>query len=411
MNTGIAPEATIGERIRWYRQRSGKSQAVLAGLVGRTANWLSKVERDEIPVDRLSVLIDLARALRIPDLGELTGRSFNLAPDGIIAHDAVGPIRLALSTPPSVLAAAAPGTPLTVEQLTSRVANAWATYETARMRYAVLGPELPGLLSDALRTSRTVPGEEQQREALRQLAAVYHLIQVFVRRLGERELARVAADRAMLTAEDVDDPLLVATATWNVSGPLLSSPYVDQALEMNLQTIEHLRRYVDDNPTPEALSAYGALHLTALIAAARVGEEARGWNLLKNASRVARALPEGANHTKAYFNNTNVAMHAVHLHVECGESEEAFRAAQNVTVPSGVPLERLTRYRVEQMQAARLQRDWDAALESLLTIQQESPEELRYHLLIRLTLRDMLTKPPTGRRHEVQQLAEAAGVL
>lgn len=411
MSTGIAPEATIGERVRWYRQRAGKSQAVLAGLVGRTPNWLSKVERDEIPVDRLSVLIDLARALRIPDLGELTGRSFGLAPDGLIAHKAVAPIRLALSTPPSVLASTVAGAPLTVEQLTTRVANAWATYETARMRYGVLGPELPVLLSDALRTSRIVDGEEQQREALRQLASVYHLIQVFVRRLGERELARVAADRAMLTAEDVGDPLLVATATWNVSVPLLSTPYVDQALEMNVQTIEHLSRHVDDNPTPEALSAYGALHLTALIAAARVGQESQGWSLLKSASRIARALPEGANHTKAYFNKTNVAMHAVHLHVECGESEEAFRAAQNVTVPAGVPLERLTRYRVEQMQAARLQRDWPAALESLLTIQHESPEELRYHLLIRLTLREILATPPTGRRQEVQQLAEAAGVL
>ncbi|GAB3173489.1 helix-turn-helix transcriptional regulator [Myceligenerans halotolerans] len=411
MSTGIAPEATIGERIRWYRQGSGRSQAVLAGLVGRTPNWLSKVERDEIPVDRLSVLIDLARALHLRDLSDLTGKSFSLAPDGLPEHDAVAGIRLALSRPPSLLASTAPGAPLSVSELTDRVARAWTMYETARRRYAILGPELPGLLADAIRTSRTVSDELEQKAALRQLVSTYHLIQMFVRRLGERNLARVAADRSMLTAEDVGDPLLIATAAWNVSGPLLGSPHVGQALEMNLQTMERLRAHVQDEPTPVALSAYGALHLTALIAAARVGQESRAWNLLHGAAKIAQALPDGANHTKAYFNTTNVAMHAVHLYVECGEAAEAFRAARDVTLLDGVPLERLTRYRVEQTQAARLTRDWDAALESLLTIEQESPEELRYHVLIRETLREMLAKPPKGRRQEVQRLAEDAGVL
>jgi transcriptional regulator with XRE-family HTH domain len=411
VNTGLGPEATIGDRIRWHRQHAGKSQAVLAGLVGRTPNWLSKVERDEIPVDRLSVLIELARVLRLRDLSELTGRSFGLSPDGRPEHDAIPDIRLALATPPSLLASTAAGTSLSVEELSARVARAGTVYETVRMRYASLGPELPRLLADAIRTSRTVSGEQRQKEAMRQLQNVYHLIQVFVRRLGERDLARIAADRAMLTAEEIGDPLLVATATWNVTGPLLGSPHVEQALDMNLRTIERLRSYVEDDPTPMALSAYGALHLTALIAAARVGQEARGWALHATAAQIAGVLPDGSNDTKAYFNATNVAMHAVHLHVECGRAEEALRAGQHLTVPEGVPLERLTRYRVEQMQAARLTRDWDAALESLLTIQQDSPEELRFHVLIRSSLRDMLAKPPSGRRQEVHDLAQHAGML
>jgi transcriptional regulator with XRE-family HTH domain len=41
---GMGRDLTIGQRVAWYRNRRGLSQEVLAGLVGRTADWLSKVE-------------------------------------------------------------------------------------------------------------------------------------------------------------------------------------------------------------------------------------------------------------------------------------------------------------------------------------------------------------------------------
>jgi transcriptional regulator with XRE-family HTH domain len=48
------------------------SQAVLAGLVGRSESWLSQVERGKRGVDSHSVLPRLAEALRV-DIEELTG--------------------------------------------------------------------------------------------------------------------------------------------------------------------------------------------------------------------------------------------------------------------------------------------------------------------------------------------------
>lgn len=47
---------TIGQRVPFYRQRRGLTQAVLGGLVGRSEDWLRKVEHDVLPLDRLSVL-------------------------------------------------------------------------------------------------------------------------------------------------------------------------------------------------------------------------------------------------------------------------------------------------------------------------------------------------------------------
>jgi transcriptional regulator with XRE-family HTH domain len=61
-----------GQRIARARRRRGLSQAVLAGLVGRSESWLSQVERGKRGVDSHSVLVRLAEILRV-DIEELTG--------------------------------------------------------------------------------------------------------------------------------------------------------------------------------------------------------------------------------------------------------------------------------------------------------------------------------------------------
>ena len=61
-----------GQRIARARLRRGLSQAVLAGLVGRSESWLSQVERGRRGVDSHRVLVRLAEVLRV-DIAELTG--------------------------------------------------------------------------------------------------------------------------------------------------------------------------------------------------------------------------------------------------------------------------------------------------------------------------------------------------
>ena len=67
---GMTETMTIGERVAFYRRRRGMAQVVLAGLVGRTEDWLSKVENNRIELDRLSVIRSLAEALNV-DLADL----------------------------------------------------------------------------------------------------------------------------------------------------------------------------------------------------------------------------------------------------------------------------------------------------------------------------------------------------
>jgi transcriptional regulator with XRE-family HTH domain len=67
---GMMAKLTIGERVAWYRRRRGMSQEVLAGLVGRTSDWLGKIENNRIELDRLSVIKSLADVLDV-SLGDL----------------------------------------------------------------------------------------------------------------------------------------------------------------------------------------------------------------------------------------------------------------------------------------------------------------------------------------------------
>ena len=69
--TGADREAA-GQRIARARRRRGLSQAVLAGLIGRSESWLSQVERGKRGVDSHSVLLRLAEVLRV-DIEEFTG--------------------------------------------------------------------------------------------------------------------------------------------------------------------------------------------------------------------------------------------------------------------------------------------------------------------------------------------------
>src|SRR3954449_7056176 len=84
--------ATTGQRIAAYRRRRGLSQAALAGLVGRSESWLSQVERGVRSVDRLSVLLDLAKILHV-EVEALTGQSWQYAANGSPVVDGLDAVR------------------------------------------------------------------------------------------------------------------------------------------------------------------------------------------------------------------------------------------------------------------------------------------------------------------------------
>ncbi|WP_240796506.1 helix-turn-helix transcriptional regulator [Streptomyces sp. RFCAC02] len=405
------PELSIGKRIRYYRIKSGKSQAVLGGLIGRSEDWVSKVERDLIPVDRLSLLLDVGRVLGVTDLSDLIGPSVNLSLTGSPEHPAVPGIRRALNTPPSLLSRNLPGDPLTVLELSKRVTEAWRIYETQTERYGPVGGLLPGLLAEAYLTLRSTTGADETG-AVRAIVSLLHLHQVYLRRVGERKLSLLAADRAMQIADETGDPTLIAAAAWNVAGILVSSGDVRESLDLARSTIEHVRP--GDDATQDHLSAYGALHLVGVIAAVRGSNAPAAWDLLREADRIADRIGHDRNDWHTAFGPTNVKMHAVHLAAEEGDAAEALRLADDVEVPEpgGVlPLERTTRYLVEVMHANRLVGDDFATIYMLKKIREASPEEIQYFPLVREAVQHLMKRERPQYRADLRDLAQHVGVL
>ncbi|MGH8930869.1 MAG: helix-turn-helix domain-containing protein [Egibacteraceae bacterium] len=65
-------DTSIGQRIAYWRNRRGLSQASLAGQVGRSTSWLQKVEYGQVAAEKVSILKALANVLKV-ELCDLIG--------------------------------------------------------------------------------------------------------------------------------------------------------------------------------------------------------------------------------------------------------------------------------------------------------------------------------------------------
>jgi transcriptional regulator with XRE-family HTH domain len=184
----------IGRCIATYRRRRGLSQAALAGLVGRSESWLSQVERGVRSVDRMSVLLDLARVLHV-EVDALIGRPWQLAPNGNTIADALSEVRGALTNYSALLGR--PSAQVSnLAQLRSKVADVHRTYQAAR--YDEVVTVLPGVLAAV----EGFPGRRngERREALLAYVSAYAVAAKLVTKLGAGDLALLAADRAATAA-------------------------------------------------------------------------------------------------------------------------------------------------------------------------------------------------------------------
>jgi transcriptional regulator with XRE-family HTH domain len=161
---GMTENLTIGERVAWYRRRRGLSQEVLAGLVGRSADWLQKAENNRIELDRLSVVRALAEALDV-SIGDLIGEPTLLDWSAASRTETVPALRAALMdyTQISALGEGAdaerelPG----LDELARRLDGVFDAYQQSRFGYVTA--QAPGLLRDAVSAVRSAPGDTQSR--------------------------------------------------------------------------------------------------------------------------------------------------------------------------------------------------------------------------------------------------------
>ncbi|GAA2969421.1 MULTISPECIES: helix-turn-helix domain-containing protein [Streptomyces] len=374
---GISDTLTIGERVSWYRRRRGLSQDVLAGLVGRTTDWLSKAENNRIGLDRLSVIQTLADALGVTG-GDLLGDPTLVDWSADTGPRALPALRAALMdyrmlTP--LFALGHPeGEPIGLIGLSQAITAAMNDYQSAR--YARVVDRLPELLSNALAATRSYQGAEGD-EAQRLLALAYQATAQVMGKVGEAELAWIAADRGLAAAQHSGDLAVTGSLLRSVLHCLNSTGRFAAALHL-LEDAEAILRPTEPESSCEQVSVYGALHLAGAMAAARAGDRNAVRDILGRADQAARRIGMDSNYLWTAFGPTNVAIHTVATAGELGDHQIAADLGQRVDT-RGLPVERQVRHKLEVARAFAARNRCDEALDIVLQAELVAPEQVRHH--------------------------------
>jgi transcriptional regulator with XRE-family HTH domain len=400
---------TLGERVADYRRQRGLSQRELAAEMQRSESWVSQVERDIQPVERLSVLHSLAQALGI-SVRDLRPEAVpEPEPDSAVPNDLDG-LRLELSGHP-VLAQlfgegeAAAG-PVDLDQYAAEVEHAWSLAHDSR--FAALNDCLTGLLTRLEQATRSAVDDEAiELQALR--ARAYQAASAAFARQDEPDAAWVAADRAITAAEQSREPLAVIAGHFRLAHAFIRVRHYDQAEQVATTAIDALSPIAArDDAKPEVLSLLGAMHLVQAVICGHEGDRQRARAHLAQATRIGDRLGIDRNDYDTEFGPTNVQLHAVAVAVDLGDAGEALDVAARVDA-SGLSPERRARLLIDVARAHAQRRHTGEAIAALVEAEQVSPEHVRSHHLAKSTIRELLDQ--SGRRAptELVELARRAG--
>lgn len=377
---GKTSDLTIGERIGWYRRRRGVSQEVLAGRVGRTADWVSKVENGRMQLDRLSVLRAVAEALDI-SLADLIAEPSLLDWTTDSGHQTVPALRAVVMDYREITNLAAPSAsaaPMSLGALRREVADLWTAYQQARFGYVT--HRLVGLVPEARDVVHVHSGDEARLAAGR-LALAYHLTATVLTKVGEADLAWSASTRGIEAARRSKNPVIIGSLLRSVAHSLLSTGAYADAVRLTEDAADFLAPHL-----PKAgqtmLSVYGTALLAGSMAAARNEDRTKARGFLDEAERVARRLGNDQNRLWTAFGPTNVAIHRVSTAMELGDVQVAVDLGSSLDT-SAVPTERRVRHALEVSRALSATNKRDEALATLLDAEAAAPEQVRYHYLSR----------------------------
>ncbi|SCG48815.1 helix-turn-helix domain-containing protein [Micromonospora coxensis] len=404
-------ELPIGRRVAYWRGRRKMSQQVFADRLGKSKSWVDKVERGVRRLDKFSVLYEIADILQV-DVQLLLGKDPERRTDALNCIDQieVQEIRAALERYDSMSAYfdAAPYPP-PLADMRKAVNHAWLTYQYGR--YGMLTRALPKLLRDAQAADAGFGGD-QAKEAAHLLGQVYQIASSVLRKLGECDLAWLAADRSMAVAQRADDQLLAGVATTRVCNALVAMGRARPALELNVTIANRLAPGGMNDAEPDRLSVYGMLLLQGAMAAARIGDSATVDDLFNGAHEAATMLGSDQDHYWTSFGPTNLELHRAAAAVELGDGGRAVDIHQRIPEPAFNALlpERRAHHLLDIARGYAQIGDVANAGEMLLRGDRLAPSEIRCRPIAHEVMSDVLRRTRGAPPPPIAELAEHMGV-
>ncbi|MEV6504758.1 helix-turn-helix transcriptional regulator [Streptomyces sp. NPDC051642] len=393
---------TIGDRIRSLREFRDLTREQLSERADVSVDTIKVLERNRRETARIDTIRKLARALDV-ELGRLVGQATvtqQLSNDGglIALRDAIQDY----GHLPGIL------TDADLEDPPGE--DAWANSVNAATRLYWGGgySELSGVLPLLLRDGRAVVRQTPTERAWRQLALAYQLAACLSAQAGHPDWAYTAVEKQLVAAGKASDPLMEGMGVSTLSWVLLRQGRWEQAQDIAVRKADALEPTF--RATPAELAVYGNLLVAAACPAARRNQHDDAFAMLTRAE--AAATISGP--VKAYgsaFSVVDVRTQKVNVAL-AGETirpGDALRFAEDVRVEEISRPVHSAAYRVDVAQAQYQTGDWDGALETLLKVEEDQPEWIRFQALAAVTVREML-ESERRRSSPLRSLAARLGV-
>ncbi len=369
----------IGARISAERKLRGFSQQQLAARAHVSHSLLTKVEQGRRPASP-ALVTAVARALDV-DRGQLTGQPFRAPRDRDHAvHDMVPRLRqeiLATALTPSE-DRPTPSLPALSAAVTA------ITHAAERADLALIGERLPTLLADLRLAAHTTSGQDRE-QVMRQWAQAFGAARGFTQNLGYFDLSTVIANHYDTIAAASGDPLCMTLGITKHAQDLVAVGRHDQAQQLLQQARDQLEPLLASN-APEVLSVFGYLHLRSALATARAADPVRTDEHWREAAAYAARLDGEPNHYGLWFGPSNIGIWGVGLAVELVDGPLAIRRGKQLTISPALPPARLGHHYIDLARAQLLTGHRQASLVSLQSARRISPQQTRYHPMVRETI-------------------------
>lgn len=394
---------SIGDRIRSLREFRDVTQEQLATRAGVSVDTVRKLEQGVRQSARINTLRALARALDV-QLERLVGQptvTQQLQDDGglLELRNAIQDI----GALPGVPALDNLEDPPTEQAWTDSVRDATTTYW--RGDYSRLSSTLPLLLRDGRAVARETPTER----VWQQLALTYQLAACLATQAGHPDWAFAAVEKQLAAAARASDPLMEGMGVSTLSWVLLRQGRWEQAQDVAERKADSLEPSFRKSK-PAELAVYGNLLIAAATPAARRDDRDEAIGLLTAAEAAAiRSGPVRAYGTA--FSVVDVRTQKVNIALagSDGRPEQALAFSGDVNVDDITRPVHSAAYRVDVAQARYQTGDSEGALATLLEVEAEQPEWIRFQTLAAATVREML-ETERRRNTPLRSLAARLGV-
>ncbi|WP_433344682.1 helix-turn-helix domain-containing protein [Micromonospora sp. CA-111912] len=365
------------------------TQQMLADRLGKSKSWVDKIERGVRALDRFSVIQDVAGVLRV-DASVLAGGDARPAAAVGALDEGVDRVRSALARYDTLLTGpdARPAPP--VADLGRQAAHAWLSYQHAH--YPQLVRMLPGLLGDAQRAHAT---EGEAADAGGPLVQVYRITASMLVKLGEADLAWLAADRAMAVA--AGDPPLAAVAAIPLGQALRAAGRGRLAMAATIAAAHRIAPAVPHDGPPQELALCGTLLVGAALAAASCGDARSVGELLDQAGDIAEWVGDGQDHHRTSFGPTSVELARVAAAVDLGDGGAAVTGHEKAVSASGwalLPVEDRAAHLVDAARAYLHVGDLLRAGRALVDAERTAPAEIRHRPTARTVIEAVASAGP-----------------